>query len=300
MSDYSEHRRFGSSIEQTANRDNHQSQGGTQDSLSQDQDQDQLQSLEQDRDLNIDQDLDRNREQEQAILSDSASTIHVNTNAVHTVLTPPDSLRLAERRPSAIDETRPTLDADADSRPGHVRYYGPTTQLYLQSGSTPGGEETNVMSDFHLDMDSPQLRESLIRLSWSYYARSVNAVDEQLFMSHRAVGLRSQYYSNFLECSLLACATRLRGSSAMKPLGRSFAERAKSDLVFELENPTIATIQGLLLLSEFEATSARDRIGWTYSGISSSSFAVAFLLQRLTLLTRRYRMSLAIRSRTPR
>lgn len=124
------------------------------------------------------------------------------------------------------------------------------------------------MVDFIIDMDSPQLRDGLIQVSWSYYSRSVSVVDEQLFMSHRKRGKRSQYYSRFLECALLACATRIRTSQAMKPLGRSYAERAKNDLVYELENPTIATLQGLLLLSEFEATSARDRIGWTYNGTS--------------------------------
>lgn len=186
------------------------------------------------------------------------------------MLTPTLHRALKERRASDINETRPTLDTD--SSPGMVRYYGPTTQLYLQSSSDTDADRRSstatTVIDFVIDMDSPQLRESLIQLSWSYYSRSVSIIDEQLFMAHRKTKERSQYYSNFLECALLACVTRIRTSQAMRPLGRSYADRAKQDLVYELENPTIATVQGLLLLSEFEATSARDRIGWTYSGTS--------------------------------
>lgn len=152
-----------------------------------------------------------------------------------------------------------------------VRYYGPTTQLYIQSSSdADSGSRTSAKSastvDFILDMDSPQLRNSLIQLSWGYYSRSVSVVDERLFMLHRERQQRSQYYSSFLECALLACATRMRTSQGMKRLGRAYADRAKQELIHELENPIIATLQGLLLLSEFEATSARDRLGWIYSG----------------------------------
>ncbi|EQB44733.1 hypothetical protein CGLO_16486 [Colletotrichum gloeosporioides Cg-14] len=64
---------------------------------------------------------------------------------------------------------------------------------------------------------------------------------------------------------MLACATRIRTSSSVRKLGRAYADLAKKDIVFELERPTIATLQGFLLLSDFEATSARDRIGWTYN-----------------------------------
>ncbi|VUC25610.1 unnamed protein product [Clonostachys rosea] len=117
-------------------------------------------------------------------------------------------------------------------------------------------------------MDSPQLREVLLNSCWNYYLRSVTVVDQQLFMSHRSSGKRSQYYSSFLESSLLACGTRISTSPAVRKLGRSYAERAKQHIADELEQPTIATLQGFLLLSDFEATAARDRVGWTYNDCS--------------------------------
>ncbi|KAF5004432.1 hypothetical protein FDECE_9070 [Fusarium decemcellulare] len=176
---------------------------------------------------------------------------------------------LSERRLSTIEITPPSLDAD--SSPGQVRYYGPTTQLHIQSrGEDSAGTrfENEVTADFAIDIDSPQLRENLLKLYWGNHTRAVRVVDEHLFLTHRKAGKRSQYYSSFLESALLACAARLKTSQAVRKLGRSYADRAKQHLVYELEQPTIATLQGFLLLSDFEATSARDRVGWTYNGIA--------------------------------
>ncbi|KAH7141864.1 fungal-specific transcription factor domain-containing protein [Dactylonectria macrodidyma] len=174
-----------------------------------------------------------------------------------------------EHRHSSLDDSGPNLDTD--SSPGQLRYYGPTTQLHIQARHT---QDTDMLvnlgstTSFVVDMDSTRLRETLIESCWGYYSRSVSVVDEQLFKAHRALGKRSQYYSRFLEAAFLACATRVSTSHAVRSLGRAYANQAKEDIVLELEQPTIATLQGFLLLSDFEATSARDRIGWTYSGIA--------------------------------
>ncbi|KAL6407336.1 fungal specific transcription factor [Ilyonectria robusta] len=186
-------------------------------------------------------------------------------------ISPPQDASLSERRLADPEGQAPSLDTDCS--PGQVRYYGPTTQLHIQSHSDRStsistGNDILSTSDFIVDMDGPQLREILMNSCWSYYSRSVRVVDPQLFMTHRATGKRSQYYSRFLEEALLACATRISTSQAVRKLGRAYADRAKQDVVHELEQPTIATLQGFLLLSDFEATSARDRVGWTYSGIA--------------------------------
>lgn len=171
------------------------------------------------------------------------------------------------------------LRLSTDSGPGQIRYYGPTTQLHIQS--PPESRSTSSLnfgleSDFVVNMDSPQLRRVLLKSCWPYYSWSVQVVDEKVFMAHRAVGKRSQYYSSFLEHCLLACATRISTSQGVRKLGRAYAERAKQDIVFELEQPTLASLGGFLLLSDFEATMARDRAGWMYCGkylISSSGLS---------------------------
>ena len=79
--------------------------------------------------------------------------------------------------------------------------------------------------------------------------------------------LRSQYYSEFLENAILACATRMSTSSGIRALGPKYADQASSQITQELQKPNVATLQGFLLLSDFEATRGRDRLGYIYSGI---------------------------------
>lgn len=224
------------------------------------------------------------------------------TGVPTTTAEPQASVTLSQDHLSDVDNTEPSLEAD--SSPGRVRFYGPTTNLHIQSHQEqPGGNEStmvddsntganenhndfnvsSILSGFAINMDSTQLRETLLQSIWPFYARSVRVVDEHLFMAHRAVGQRSQYFSNFLEASLLACATRNSTSPAVRKLGRAYADRAKQDLALELEQPNIATLQGCLILSDFEATSARDRVGWIYSGKKESP---QISTQRLTSLTR--------------
>ncbi|RMJ16797.1 hypothetical protein CDV36_003551 [Fusarium kuroshium] len=48
-----------------------------------------------------------------------------------------------------------------------------------------------------------------------------------------------------------------------------FASRAKVYLDLELQTPTIATLQALVILCEHEAAQGRDSQGWIYSGIAT-------------------------------
>lgn len=160
-------------------------------------------------------------------------------------------------------------DLDSSSSPGEVHYYGPTTQLHIKSpaaNKVPSQPASKLDPDFVVDMDSQQLRRLLLQSCWAYYSWSVPVVDEELFTSHRKLGTRSQYYSTFLEHCLLACATRISTSPAVRKLGRAYADRAKQEVVFELEHPTLASLAGFLLLSDFEATDSQDRAGWIYCG----------------------------------
>ena len=78
---------------------------------------------------------------------------------------------------------------------------------------------------------------------------------------------RNQYYSAFLENCMLACASRMSTSPGIRALGPKYAEEASAQVTQELQRPNVATLQGFLLLSDFEATRGRERIGYIYSGI---------------------------------
>lgn len=85
------------------------------------------------------------------------------------------------------------------------------------------------------------------------------------FEMGRNAPARSQYYSEFLENCILACATRMSTSAGIRALGPRYAEQASSLVIQELQRPNVATLQGFLLLSDFEATRGRDRLGYSSS-----------------------------------
>lgn len=121
-------------------------------------------------------------------------------------------------------------------------------------------------------MTSPQIRVVVYpafrqRLTFSDLLLLMQViVDETSFEAGRALVTRSEYYSTFLENALLSCATRMSTSGGVRALGSQYAARAKSEIAQELEYSNIATLQGFLLLSDFEATRGRDRLGYMYCG----------------------------------
>jgi hypothetical protein len=54
-----------------------------------------------------------------------------------------------------------------------------------------------------------------------------------------------------------------------RSLSQFFGDRAKALLELEIENPSLATIQALVICSNYEASGTRDTRGWLYSGKSS-------------------------------
>jgi hypothetical protein len=163
----------------------------------------------------------------------------------------------------------PTIEAESTERHGHeASFFGPTSEPHVSSPSdAPRPKPDRLkMPCVELRTDSPQLKALLFRSYWSYQTLCVCVVDEETFCAHSARGSRSQYYSEFLESALLACSTRLSTSKAVRALGPEYVGRAKTVLNLEIENANIATLQGLLLLSDYEMSQGRDRVGWMYCG----------------------------------
>ena len=117
-----------------------------------------------------------------------------------------------------------------------------------------------------VDADSPQLKNHLIQSFFKYQTLWVDVVDREIFLAHRSPGSPSRWYCDFLEYAILACATRLATSSAVRALGGDYARLAKSEILNALHEPTPATLQASLLLSEYEVTQGNDRPGWMFCG----------------------------------
>lgn len=63
-----------------------------------------------------------------------------------------------------------------------------------------------------------------------------------------------------------------------------FASRAKAILEIELDEPQVATVQGLAVLSSYEAAATRDTRAWVYSGMVTLDKPVAVDLNADLLL----------------
>lgn len=179
---------------------------------------------------------------------------------------PPSLLHSSSNgRMTPSSDTDPSR-VDLDEADGQPRSYGPTSQPYIQRHSVPVDTGDSVPDDRGLNIDSIPLRASLFNTYWKIQPHSIVIVDESFFVQGRDTGRRSEYYSEFLEDAILACATRLSTSDGVRALGPRYVDRAKAVIAQELERPNTATLQGFLLLSDFEATRGRDRLGYLYSG----------------------------------
>ncbi|KAL6240263.1 hypothetical protein RBB50_012829 [Rhinocladiella similis] len=159
-----------------------------------------------------------------------------------------------------------------DPETDDIAFYGSTTQLHNLS-PVPTNADAIVSIDFDqemgVNMDSIHLRKSLLSIFFTIQPRAHFVVDEELFRQGRAGVVRSRYYSDFLESAILAVASRHSTSSTVRALGKEYAARAKGQVLSELEHPNIASLQGFLLLSDFEATRGLARVGWAFCIIAT-------------------------------
>lgn len=182
------------------------------------------------------------------------------------------------------EECRPRFYADP-RQPGLPGFFGPTSQWHLQfhSATPEPAEEEGTDSannpEMAIEIDSPAVKRAIMDSFWTSNELWSNIVEKDLFMASEADGQFSEYYSPALQDAMLACGSRNSTSNAIRRVGRIYVDRAKEGLLSRVEAPSIASIQGLLLVSNFEAGNGRHRIGWTYCGKSSIS-SHAFSLRR--------------------
>lgn len=174
--------------------------------------------------------------------------------------------------PRAVVPSIVSLDVPSGNGEGDLRFFGSTTQPHINSiveKVAVGHEEDDCGLDRSLNMDSVQLRKSILKTYFEVQLHAQIVVREDLFTADKRKGERSRHYSPFLENCMLASGTRYSTSSAVRALGKRFAERAKSLITSEIDDANVATLQGFLLLSDFEATRGSAKVGWTYCGKSA-------------------------------
>ncbi|KAH7268500.1 hypothetical protein B0J15DRAFT_391374 [Fusarium solani] len=169
---------------------------------------------------------------------------------------------------------------------GHSRYFGATSNLHLihngpYSSFSPSLKNLRVDNELAIKSAGLQWASDPAYEAhlWECYLTWMNPVtslvERNLFDQDKENFLSSQqsdFYSPALENAIFstgAMHTTRQHPSIMGGACRFFASRAKVYLDLELQTPTIATLQALVLLCEHEATQGRDSQGWIYSGIAS-------------------------------
>ncbi|KAF2495764.1 hypothetical protein BU16DRAFT_617309 [Lophium mytilinum] len=192
------------------------------------------------------------------------------TNANSTQIAPSSSGENA----TVLSPPPMPLNASSPQQSSCGHGYGACSPNVQQQVSPPGNRWLDSLSDepappsIALDMNSAQLRYHLLQSYFKYQPLWVFLVDKETFMKHRAIGSPSQWYSKFLESVLLACAARHSTSHAVRALRHEYAKQAQADIPLALENPTPASLEGFLLLSEYEVTLGHNGMGWMLCGMA--------------------------------
>ena len=179
---------------------------------------------------------------------------------------------------------------------GQPSYYGPTSQRYVKDQEPWIAEQTEPKDNDDLmrtRLNAAPGRNFLMQIFFRAQQLSTPVVDEALFAAGRAKGARGQWYSSFLENAILACASRMSTSPSLRQLSAQHAERAKQAVLEEISAPNNATLQGLLLLSDFEATRGRNRLGYMFCGMACRLVFDIGLTASCTMLVARGQISQA-------
>ncbi|OJZ85522.1 hypothetical protein ASPFODRAFT_82537 [Aspergillus luchuensis CBS 106.47] len=169
---------------------------------------------------------------------------------------------------------------------GQLRYFGSTSNLTLLDALV------DVTPPIAIPRDAPELLENaklnqnvdeafekhLIELFFAWQDPSLHVIDAESFWRSRTQsreeGLVTPYYSRALSDAICALGAAYEPKyhpdfvTFPRSLAEYFGDRAKLLVELELDNPSIATIQALVILSNHEASCTRDTRGWLYSGMA--------------------------------
>ncbi|KAJ5110128.1 hypothetical protein N7532_002773 [Penicillium argentinense] len=171
---------------------------------------------------------------------------------------------------------------------GQLRYFGSTSNLTLLdalvSVNLPSSRNTQTHAqevlekeNLNIDVDD-NLEKDLLELYFAWESPSLYLVNYEVFWKTRKQnkrdGSESPYYSRPLVDSMCALGAAYVPKfhpelvTFPRSLSEFFGERARTLLECEFENPSLSTIQTLVILSHHEASNTKDTRGWLYSGMA--------------------------------
>jgi hypothetical protein len=227
---------------------------------------------------------------------DFSVPLHMNADSppsprLTTSYTPAPS---SDYQAAASDDITNSLSARMGSlqiaEDGQMRYYGVTSNLHLYhsglhslSRSTIRHVATEGAQALHrAGLDQPVDEAVEMRLTQLYFTwedPAIHVVDEEVFYLEKKKWragnphASNSYYSETLNNAICAIGASLASGTGERlgvpePAPEFFSSRAKALLDVEMDSPSIATVQALVIMSASEAAFTRDARGWLYSGMA--------------------------------
>jgi hypothetical protein len=165
------------------------------------------------------------------------------------------------------------VDYAASDDGGQFHYYGYTSNLQVLSQFPLTSRSQELERPWELGepsleklADSDSTISDLLELYFTYQHSALPILDSETFMTGYRRRQKSSYFSPFLLYSILLRAIRLSDNPRVRSLDSIYLPRAKAELLPELDNPTIATIQALCLFGQYLGSSGNERACWLYPG----------------------------------
>lgn len=158
---------------------------------------------------------------------------------------------------------------------GKLSFYGETSNvpMIVQNAPKESRSVPSLSPDFSkinptLFTETPEEKVlELLTLYFSWQHTYYNIFNKELFL--RDMQTNGPFFSEFLLYSILAHAVHFSDQyEEGNELNDPFYKRAIAMLPDELENASITTIQGLLLLASKESGVGKISLGWIHSGIA--------------------------------
>ncbi|KAF6803824.1 fungal specific transcription factor [Colletotrichum musicola] len=246
----------------------------------------------------------------QAEASSSLAVGDVDIGATeHTFFGSESAVTLAEDAMSSSESVNELMEQLADRvgtlhiRPhGHIRFFGSTSNFNLLDN--PVADSTGIPKSVrndgqdHLDRlgvgkEVPlEVEEHLVNLYFAWQDPALHVVDRGMYEAAKSQWHDHQqdtaYYSESLRnaiCSIgAAFDSRFHATFITFPrsLADFFGDRAKALLELELDSPSVASIQTMIILSAHDIGDGRDARGWLYSGMAMRLCFILALHQDLT------------------
>ncbi|OAL19164.1 hypothetical protein AYO20_11675 [Fonsecaea nubica] len=175
---------------------------------------------------------------------------------------PPKSIEARNYMISQLYAAMGQLDGD---EPGQIMNLN-ITSILPPSSPEPLESATQALEEL---ADSKDVQKHLLDLYFMYPDPLLQVLLKEPFMSVYAAGVKTQYFSKLLLYSVLLNALRLSSDPSIRHLDRVYLKRVREELVLEMENPTISTIQALCIFADYRGSGlGHDKACLLYAGIA--------------------------------